>query len=51
MKKSDDSQKRDGVAVKKKALAIKTRVVTEARVRSGCTKSSTSLCGIGYRGG
>ena len=51
MKKAVNSRKSVGVALKRKTLGIKTRVVTEARVRSGCTKSSTSLCGIGYRGG
>lgn len=51
MKKAVNSRKADGAASKQKTLGIKTRVVTEARVRSGCTKSLTSHCGIGYRGG
>jgi hypothetical protein len=51
MRKAVSSRKADGAASKQKTLGIKTRVVTEARVRSGCSKSTTTSCGIGYRGG
>ncbi len=34
-----------------KVLGIRTRVRTEARVRSGCGKSSNYTCGISYRSG
>lgn len=35
----------------KKSLGIKTRVIAEARVRAGCSKSITRTCGMNYRGG
>lgn len=43
--------KAESKASSKKSLGFKTRVVAEARVRSGCSKSITRTCGISYRGG
>jgi hypothetical protein len=34
-----------------KKLAIKKIVKVEAAVRSGCTRTTTSQCGVGYRNG
>jgi len=49
--KSDNKSSEKKTGPEQKKLGIQRRVRTEARIRSGCSKSITRTCGVTYRGG
>jgi hypothetical protein len=48
--KHSETRKNDK-ASSTEVLGLRDLVMTEARVRSGCSKNSTSSCGVNYRSG
>lgn len=50
-KTSQSEQPKTGNSIAKRSLKVAKVVSAEAKVRSGCTKITTSSCGVGYRNG